>query len=366
MSPLQDVKTIVNMLTQRIEPLCRHILPAGQKEGQEWRVGSCLGEKGKSMAVHLTGSRAGVWQDFAAGIGGDALDLVAAVKCNGQKADAIKWCRGWLGLADIDPRTMKKINSRAEEDRKRRAADAERERQARAKVAKALWIGAEDFISGTPVAHYLRGRGIELLKLKHFPRSLRFAPDLAYPPDLNDGVVASFPAMVACIVNARGEYLATHRTFLKPAGRIACHKAPVKEAKLSLGSFRGGFIPLSRGKTNKRLSENPKDDWVILCEGIEDGLSLCLLYPDARVLACISVSNFQNITLPDGVTRVTLARDNDAPGSAADQAVERALMALQAPGRRVELIAAPAPYKDFNAALIGYMSGHARQKEVAA
>lgn len=366
MSGVHDVKVIVNMLAQRIEALCKHILPAGVRKGHEWYVGSCLGEKGSSMAVHLNGVRAGVWQDFAAGIGGDALDLVTAVKCNGDKAAGIKWSKAWLGLTDLDPKAMEKLNRQAEEDHRRRQAQAEHDRKEKSKKAKAMWLAAEEFIAGTAVAHYLRGRGINLSSLKHFPKALRYAPALPYPAEMNKGVSESFPAMVSCIVNAAGEYLATHRTFLKTEGRIACHKAPVDDAKLSYGSYRGGFIPLSRGKTNKRLSENPKNEWVILCEGIEDGLSLALLYPDARVLACISVSNFQNIELPECVTRITLARDNDAPGSPADKSVERALTALQAPGRKVEVIAAPAPYKDFNAALVGFMSNKSPEKEAVA
>src|SRR5690606_27386100 len=56
------------------------LLPNGKREGQEWRAGSLDGEAGKSLGVHLTGAKAGVFCDFATGEGGDLLDLWAQVR----------------------------------------------------------------------------------------------------------------------------------------------------------------------------------------------------------------------------------------------------------------------------------------------
>jgi twinkle protein len=49
-------------------------LPRRLKHGTEWRAGSLAGEPGQSLAVHLTGAKAGVWADFNGGDGGDLLD----------------------------------------------------------------------------------------------------------------------------------------------------------------------------------------------------------------------------------------------------------------------------------------------------
>jgi hypothetical protein len=90
-------------LAARVEQVCRHLLPSGRRNGQEWEAGDTAGNKGKSLKVHLTGDKAGVWQDFATGDTGDLLDLwssVKGVKLPEAKEDAERW----LGKAQAAPR----------------------------------------------------------------------------------------------------------------------------------------------------------------------------------------------------------------------------------------------------------------------
>jgi twinkle protein len=65
------------LLARDAEGVARMLLPNGKREGHEWRAGSTDGEAGKSLGVHLTGAKAGVWCDFATGENGDLLDLWA-------------------------------------------------------------------------------------------------------------------------------------------------------------------------------------------------------------------------------------------------------------------------------------------------
>ena len=88
---------IARLLARQIDSLVRELLPHGKREGHEWRAGSIAGEAGHSLAVHLTGPKAGVWADFGTGISGDALDLVAAVN-NCSLPEAMEWARRWLGI----------------------------------------------------------------------------------------------------------------------------------------------------------------------------------------------------------------------------------------------------------------------------
>jgi twinkle protein len=67
-------------LSEVADRVARELLPNGSKEGHEWRCGSVDGEAGKSLGVHLSGSKAGVWSDFSAGTSGDLLDLWMAVR----------------------------------------------------------------------------------------------------------------------------------------------------------------------------------------------------------------------------------------------------------------------------------------------
>ena len=97
-----SVADIAGMLARQAPSLAAELLPNGKREGAEWRVGSLRGEPGRSLSVHLFGSRAGVWSDFASGEAGDALDLVAGVLYGGDKQAAkraaLAWARSWLGL----------------------------------------------------------------------------------------------------------------------------------------------------------------------------------------------------------------------------------------------------------------------------
>ena len=70
-----NISEISRMLADRADEICRKLLPAGKREGKEWVIGSLGGEPGKSLKVHLVGSKAGVWADFSTGEAGDLVDL---------------------------------------------------------------------------------------------------------------------------------------------------------------------------------------------------------------------------------------------------------------------------------------------------
>ncbi|STX50471.1 DNA primase (bacterial type) [Legionella busanensis] len=90
-------REISNLLAQNAEDIARLLLPNGKKEGDEWRAGSVNGEAGKSLGVHLTGEKAGVWADFANGDKGDLLDLWAKTQ-NLSLHEAIKEAATHLGI----------------------------------------------------------------------------------------------------------------------------------------------------------------------------------------------------------------------------------------------------------------------------
>ncbi|HAT1781230.1 TPA: toprim domain-containing protein [Legionella pneumophila] len=91
-------KEISRLLAQRADDIARYLLPHGKKDGNEWCVGSINGEPGKSLRVHLTGEKAGVWCDFANGSDkGDLLDLWAS-KRSLTISEAIKEATNYLGI----------------------------------------------------------------------------------------------------------------------------------------------------------------------------------------------------------------------------------------------------------------------------
>src|SRR5260364_422556 len=83
------------------------LLPNGKRCGSEWRVGSVRGEKGASLKVCIAGHKAGVWGDFAENIGGDLIDLGAAVKGQPLKEALKKRVRIWVSPSPHWPRRLR-------------------------------------------------------------------------------------------------------------------------------------------------------------------------------------------------------------------------------------------------------------------
>ena len=119
----------------------------------------------------------------------------------------------------------------------------------------------------------------------------------------------AYPAMVAPVVDGKGKFLALHRTWLTAGGA----KAPVATPKKVLGRYRGGLIRLWRGgcasdpetgalRQTPRLAEVTAPVEVDLTEGIEDGLSVALACPEARVVvAGVALASMAAIRWPPAI-----------------------------------------------------------------
>ena len=69
------VKEIKAKLNDRIIEVVSSLLPNGKHMGNEWITGDANGSAGKSLKVHLSGDKVGVWCDFATGKSGDIINL---------------------------------------------------------------------------------------------------------------------------------------------------------------------------------------------------------------------------------------------------------------------------------------------------
>ncbi|MBI1494799.1 toprim domain-containing protein [Rhodobacteraceae bacterium MYP1-1] len=188
------------------------------------------------------------------------------------------------------------------------------------KRARAIWRNARP-IKGTLAESYLRNRGITC----DLPSSLRFMPNLFHAPSAQH-----LPAMVANVQPVGG----LHRTFLNgQGGRLVC------SAKMMLGSCAGGAVRLSDGR-----------DKLVVCEGIETGLSLMsgMLSGSSVVWSCLSTSGMKSLRLPQGFRKLVIATDGDPAGGNAGQVLMRRAMAL---GWEVSILPAPCG-KDWNDVLM--------------
>ena len=96
---MADVSELKSRLTSDVNRVVAHLLPGGRKVQQEWECGSLSGDKGKSLKIHLSGDKTGVWSDFATGDGGDLIDLWQATR-RLTMAETIQEIKSWLGVTD--------------------------------------------------------------------------------------------------------------------------------------------------------------------------------------------------------------------------------------------------------------------------
>lgn len=369
---LVPIGEIVAGLAGDIEALCQKLLPAGRRERDEWVVAGKDSPFGCSLSVHLRVPKQGVWSAWAAGNGGDALDLVARVACNGDKRAAVKWALAWLGMSGESPHPCPPPLAGEGEQRARDQAAAAAELARRSNAAKRIWLGAAPSLKGTPAERYLRRRGIDLALLGRQPAALRFHPALY------EAVTGRhWPALVGLINTPLG-LCAVHRIWLTPEG----DKAPIPKGpdgggrvKRAYGPKRGGWIALWRGCGNKPLREAEAGSAVWLSEGIEDGLAIALLTGGQdRVLAAIDLGNMALIQLPPQIATIVIAGQNDkwwADGQerahGAARGLDKAIRHFQAQGREVRLWRSDKPgCKDANDHLLAQNSWAFREHRMLA
>lgn len=94
---MSDIVELKRMLASQAQVVAEYLLPGGKRTGQEWRCGSVAGDAGKSLGVHLSGPKAGIWSDFSCDDGGDLIDLWMACK-RVDLSSALTEIRDWLGV----------------------------------------------------------------------------------------------------------------------------------------------------------------------------------------------------------------------------------------------------------------------------
>jgi twinkle protein len=100
-----NISDISAMLANQAQSVAQYLLPEGKKISAEWCVGSIAGDPGKSLRVHLTGPKAGVWKDFSDDSkGGDLLDLWRETRGLQSNGEAMREAAEWLGVSLEGPK----------------------------------------------------------------------------------------------------------------------------------------------------------------------------------------------------------------------------------------------------------------------
>lgn len=271
----------------------------GHRAGATW-MARCPVHDDRSPSLSISASKDGkVLVRCHAGC--DQRDLIAALRERGL----------W--------QTTGRLLGITRKPRRRIAEEPDAEALKRSAAALAIWQ-ASRAAQGTPVATYLRSRGIDCPAAP----SLRFHAGLKHP---SGGV---WPAMVALVTHGvTRSPIAVHRTFL---ARDGGGKAPVDPAKMMLGPCRGGVV---------RLCE--PGDLLMVGEGIETCLA-AMQASGKPAWAALSTSGLRSLDLPRDVRDVIVLADGDEPGEAAAHYCARCWKREE---RRVR-IARPPQGMDFN------------------
>ena len=184
-------------------------------------------------------------------------------------------------------------------------------------------------IGGTLAETYLRGRGIT------GPCSctaLRFHPRCWYRNDEDDPadrIRDSWPALIAAVTDNLGIITGAHRTWLDLSGKS---KAPISTPRRAMGMLLGNGVRFGLAA-----------DVVAAGEGIATMLSLRSVMPTMPMIAALSANHLAALILPNGLRRLYIARDNDAAGRLAAEA-----LAGRADGAGIETVPLLPALGDFN------------------
>jgi len=301
---------IVRRLAERAEEVCRRYLSNGRKVGGYWIVGDRRNTKGRSLYLRLrsNGSRAaGKWTDAAGGENGDLLDIIATAIGSGRHADALAEAERFLGVRRIAAQTDEwSLDS-----------------------AAARLFAAGKPIVGTPVANYLRSRGINPAVAGD---ALRFHSACYYrTSDAHQR--RALPAMLAAVTDNDGRITGLMRTYLSADGS---QKAPIDSPRRAMGMLAGNGVRFG-----------PHAEVMAAGEGVETMLSLRISMPTMSMIAALSAAHLAALVPPLQLRRLYIAADGDAAGRNTAARLAERLNALA-----IETIQLTPQRKDFNDDLI--------------
>lgn len=348
-----DLAEIKRLLQDRIESLCRALLPDGRREGRLWVSADPVErDDAKLPALKVALDRdTGAWKNWRApDAKGDVVALVAYVNRTDTRG-ALAWARDWLGLRSLSREERAAMRFAAEAAAKKREAKADKDRTDRLAGADRLFCQGEKHgdlkLAEGHARAYFSARGIPLDLVPNFGRiNFRYSRETewwrgARYESLGGGrrrklaPGPGFPAIHASMRSRLGIVTACHCTFLdhRPGA-----KAPVDPAKLIFGEAKGSVIELAYGPAGRPFWQCEDPYPLIAAEGIETGLSLAIAVPEARVWAVGSISGFLEAPCDlDCVSAVFAALDN-ATNPTSRRQNEAALAALESRGKPVEVM----------------------------
>jgi DNA primase len=265
--------------------------------------GSCCFHEDSDPSLYVN-DRKGLYHCFGCGVGGDIFSFIMQLEKIDFPEAFQRLENGFIPAAAL-----------------RQSVPPATEVGDHVQYARRIWNNSGP-VEGTPAEAYLASRSLPLDQLPDISM-LRF-DRLSYA-----GSQERYPALVAAVQDAAGEVVGIQRTYLKETGE----KLDPHRAKRSLGSIKGNSIQIGESAPT-----------MIICEGLEDGLSLSLWDDPLPVRVAAGAGLIRHIKLP-GCTLRIIAGDNDDAGRAAATA---AADHFRDRGMQATIIFPSPEFKDFN------------------
>ena len=278
---------IAAALSERAEAVCRQYLPHGRRQGRYWVAGDLGGARGRSLYVRLRPpGTPGKFTDAATGEHGDLLDIIRHRVNAPTLRAALDEARSFLALPAAPA-----------------AGEGSGDAYDATEAARRLWTRCRA-IDGTHAEAYLHARGLARCRFA----ALRFHPALRYREGAS---VRRLPALVAAVTGDNGAVTGVQRTWLDPRSPA---KAGIASPRKALGRIYGLAVRFGRPADGASL---------LVGEGIETVLSLVTAVPQVTAAAALTAGSLGAFVPPLGLTRLVIARDDDAEGARAAERLAR-------------------------------------------
>ena len=320
--PSLGPREIADRLADQALAFCQEWLPEGRRSGGYWHCADVDGGAGRSMAVRLSGPRAGKWTDYAEGTCGDLIDVIGE-QLRLSPGEAIGEARRWLGLPNRNVI--------------RKADPVDRLPSSSPTSARKLFERARPIV-GTLGEAYLRMRGIAVTAQERnaVTSPLRFTANAVYRNAAFNRSEAC-PTLLCAITDASGAFIGVSRTYLSRHGTLA----RVADPRKVLGSLRCGAVRFGPANGDCDGAINA----MLVGEGLETLLSVRAALPRMPAAAALTASNLRTFQPPDTLAALWIVQDADPPGEHAALALAER-MGAERPSLEVKRLIPPRG--DFN------------------
>jgi Ti-type conjugative transfer relaxase TraA len=297
------------------------------------------GNKG-SLAVRISGMKAGAWYDFEKGEGGDMFALVQQEKRCDFK-ESVEYLSDFVGISRGRNNNIAHLHNISDRyvDYHKEQAKIKAEEEGKIRKAENLYTRSKVILPSTIAFKYLTNtRKIDVhanINSDHrADSSALLSSDVRTCAIYDQSIDKRLPAIVAFARDKDGHITGGQQILLDSK---SCDKAVVNVPKKSFGKISGSFVEISKSNS---------DNITIIAEGLETALSIKQSDIDAKIVCSLGIHNIKDYS-PKENEMIIIAADNDGESSTTNNTIIEASKLLEQHALLVRVVK-PEQIGDFN------------------